>query len=327
MAARTLRTIHVGCGNRGTWPLRLVSGDDRLRPVALVDVSETQLEQARQITGLPPDACFSDLEEAAAAVEADAVLVLTPSRYHGQIIETALDLGKHVLVEKPFVLELRQAQALVDRAERAGLCIVVAQNYRFRDTERTVHSLLAEEQYGPPGYASLIHHRHRPDPRSFTMDHAMLHEMSVHHFDSLLAMFAREAVRVSARSFNPPWSRYPGASAVSALIELEAGVILNYLGSLTSQSDHLDVRVECAEGALVWGSEEGLHLIRPGSREKQYLEVLKSERTPEATILHLFHKYVTTGVEPEISGRRNLATLRLVDATIRASNSGMTVEV
>lgn len=316
-----LRTIHVGCGNRGTWPLRLVTGGQAFRPVALVDIREVHLARAREITGLPAEACFSDLREAAGAVEADAVVVITPSRFHGQVIDLALELGKHVLVEKPFVLDLGQAKALVDRAERAGLCIVVAQNYRFRDTERTVRTLLAKQTYGEPGYATFIHHRYRPDPGSFTMDHAMLYEMSVHHFDSLLALFDREAVRVASRSFSPPWSAYPGATVVSALIELEGNLVVNYMGSLTSQFDYLGVRIECAEGALAWGSKEGLRLLRPGSREKQYLELLKSDRTPEATVLHLFHRYITEGKEPEISGRKNLATLRLIDATVRSSDS------
>jgi hypothetical protein len=47
-----LRTIHVGVGNRGQWPLRLAVPAAGFLPVALVDTNSTILAEAGRI--IPP---------------------------------------------------------------------------------------------------------------------------------------------------------------------------------------------------------------------------------------------------------------------------------
>ena len=66
----TIRTIHVGAGGRGRWPLNRFRDRTDFKAVALVDVSEENLATAREITGLGEEACFSSLAEALQAVEA-----------------------------------------------------------------------------------------------------------------------------------------------------------------------------------------------------------------------------------------------------------------
>ncbi|MDE2815396.1 MAG: hypothetical protein OXM03_04800 [Chloroflexota bacterium] len=48
MAKRApIRTIHVGVGRRGWWPLEVLTADLRFQPVALVDVSPELLVAAQ----------------------------------------------------------------------------------------------------------------------------------------------------------------------------------------------------------------------------------------------------------------------------------------
>ena len=48
MKNEPLRSIHVGTGGRGTWPIDVVIDDSHWEPVGLVDVDETALESARE---------------------------------------------------------------------------------------------------------------------------------------------------------------------------------------------------------------------------------------------------------------------------------------
>ena len=82
MRDEPLRSIHVGTGGRGTWPIDVVIDDPNWEPVALVDVDEAALQSAREKTGLGKSACFSSLEEAAKVVDADAALICTPTATH-----------------------------------------------------------------------------------------------------------------------------------------------------------------------------------------------------------------------------------------------------
>jgi hypothetical protein len=62
-----LRTIHVGVGGRGAWPVRLFRAEaERWESVALVDFDPAALATAREASGLPADACYGSLEAALA---------------------------------------------------------------------------------------------------------------------------------------------------------------------------------------------------------------------------------------------------------------------
>ena len=322
---KRLKSIHVGVGGRGTWPVKLMTADPRWQPVALVDVSRENLQAARQMSGLSEKDLYADLGKAIEEhPEADAVVVVTPSALHAQFIETALRAGKHVLTEKPFTNSEDDARRLVAMAEEKGLAIVVAQNYRFRPVERMVQKILRERTYGEPSYMTLIHHRHRPEVRSFTMAQPMIYEMSVHHFDSILAMFGRRPKAVTANSFNPPWSKYPGPAAVQALIELEGPVYITYLGTFTSMSNSWTNRIECEKAAVSWSTEPALRVTYPDGRVTE-IPVSEEVVSPEQQILDQFYDQIVSGRESEVSGRNNLATMQLVQAAIRSSEQGIKV--
>lgn len=314
-----IKTIHIGVGGRGTWPLELLQHDRRWQPVALVDAEHIALETAADLAGLGREHCFSTLDAALDAVDADAVIVITPSGLHYRFVHQALVVGKHVLVEKPFVHRLDQAQHLVELASQRNLCLVVAQNYRFAAPQRTLRRLLADKTFGPARYSSLIYHRHRPQPRTFTMPHAMLIEMSVHHFDDMRAVFGAAALDVAAHSFNPPWSAYPGAAAVHALFRFERDLHCLYQGTFTSHDDRLEWRIECRDAALCWDGDDNLYTIANGG-PRQRLPLDHIITAPEQCILDAWYAYIADGLEPEISGRANLGTLAMIDTAIRSSD-------
>lgn len=77
------------------------------------------------------DRVYADLDELLADETVSVVDVAVPTESGLAVVERALDAGKHVLSQKPFALHQRDAKALVDQAERAGLQIAVNQQLRF----------------------------------------------------------------------------------------------------------------------------------------------------------------------------------------------------
>ena len=55
----TIRTIHIGAGGRGRWPLKRFQERDDFQAVGLVDVNDENLAAARETSGLGEEACFS----------------------------------------------------------------------------------------------------------------------------------------------------------------------------------------------------------------------------------------------------------------------------
>lgn len=91
----------------------------------------------------------------------DAILVGAPPCAHGELIEQALALRKHVLTEKPFVISIGEGERLAQAARRAGRVLAVVHNFQFtrafaclqRDMASgrlgEIHSLLAVQLSSP----------------------------------------------------------------------------------------------------------------------------------------------------------------------------------
>jgi predicted dehydrogenase len=322
----SIRTLHVGVGGRGVWPIQMLPSRDDFVAVALADINPVALEKARAVLGLPESACFRSMEEAMARAgdEAEAVIVITPPQWHAEMCLAAVKAGKHVLVEKPFTLSLAEAREIVAEADRRGVAVAVCQNDRFSPVNATLARLVREE-VGPAAFGLMSKFGWRPNPHhSGHVRHSYLWERGVHDLDTLRTLLNAAPVRVSGYSFNPPWSPYDHGSGTHAWIEFDNGASAGYTCTFAAHTGGSSLRLECVGGSLqVVGGE--IHLRRPGAEADEILPLDPVER-PEKVLLDGFSRYVTEGVEPPFSGHHNLITVGLVEAIGVASDEGRVVE-
>lgn len=74
---------------------------------------------------------FLDYAEMLRQVPLDLVFVLNANEYHAETALRAMDHGVNVFVEKPLCMNRREAQALQEKAETTGLCLMVGYMRRY----------------------------------------------------------------------------------------------------------------------------------------------------------------------------------------------------
>lgn len=323
-----LRIIHAGVGGRGVVWTNAVHQMQDYESVAYVDIKPEVLAAEAAKYGISQEKCFSNLEDAVEELEADAMIISTPGPVHAEMCRLALTKNLHILVEKPFTTTIEDAVEIVQEAEKRNLTIMVGQSSRFSPIERTLKKILSEKSMGDLGYSVFVHHRYRPGIGSYQIDmnYPMLIEMSIHHFDSIRSAFGCEAVNILAKSWNPSWSAYKGAAVVSAIIEMENDIWLNYYGSFVSQTSFYNWRIECSQGAI--GLENGsLYTLAPKSADRRTINIESFSQSVEVQMLNMFCEAIKNGVEPETSGKDNLKSLAMVFACIKSSEMGRKVNL
>ncbi len=151
--ARAVRANHTGIGGRTVSKLRVgivgsgFGGDvhapayalhPRFEVVAIASpASAERVARERKI----PHA-FRSAAEMLAGIELDVVSVASPPFDHHPSVIAALAAGKHVLCEKPFALNLAQAQEMTAAAERAGTVAALAFEFRYVPAVRALKELI-----------------------------------------------------------------------------------------------------------------------------------------------------------------------------------------
>lgn len=146
--AETIRWGVIGPGgiaDRFARSMALVDGGE------IVAVSSRSIERADAFGDRHGVARrYEGVDDLVADDGVDAVYVATPhSRHHADTL-AALAGGKHVLCEKAFALDARQAAEMVAAARTAGLFLMEALWSRFLPPYRVLRSLLDEGAIGEP---------------------------------------------------------------------------------------------------------------------------------------------------------------------------------
>ena len=95
-----LKICLIGCGRAGMIHARSYAGNVRgAELIAMCDPMEANLEAAKQEIEVP--CLYTDYRDALKNPEIDAVIVVTPTQFHHEIVIAAAEAGKHVFCEKP----------------------------------------------------------------------------------------------------------------------------------------------------------------------------------------------------------------------------------
>ena len=93
----------------------------------------------------------------------DIIYVATPHPLHADNAIMALNAGKHVLIEKPFTINAREAQAIVDIAASKGLVALEAMWTRFLPHMLRIREIVASGVLGEVRSVLADHTRDLPD--------------------------------------------------------------------------------------------------------------------------------------------------------------------
>ena len=188
----------VGTGSRAGMYIDAISHDyaEHAQLVGLCDLSQTRMDwHNRQLEkrGCPPSPSFlaKDFERMIAQARPDTVIVCTVDAWHHRYIARALELGCHVISEKPLTTTLERLR-LIDQAHKtSGKSLRVTFNYRFAPAYARFRQLIAQGAVGQPllvDFSWLLDTSHGADyfrrwHREKANSGGLLVHKATHHFD------------------------------------------------------------------------------------------------------------------------------------------------
>lgn len=307
----------VGLGHRGRqWvhALREIPGCD---VVACVDVNAEVLREAAGALGVPPQRCYTHLDDALDDTRPQAVIVATTIADHVIPSRTVLARRIPLLVEKPFALTLRDARRLVAMAEEAKVPLIVGQTYRYTGMAQALKRSLSSASLGRTGKVVYQVCRGNAHIRQAvtTIPDGILWETAVHYIDLFRYVLGQEIVAVSAETFALPWSRLGPGASVSILLTFSGGTRGIFAATYDSRPASW-LRIVCERGILMTWRR---WLVLIGGGRVPRIVATAPHRVPEAALIEQLTRAIRTGEEPECSGRDNLHTVAALEACARSA--------
>ena len=181
----------VGCGGITSYHLQAYRAAE-YDIVALCDINREAAESRRD--EFYPDAqVLTDHRELLKLDDIEVVDVTTHPEVRNPIIEDALLAGKHVLSQKPFVLDLDDGLRLADLADKQGVLLAVNQNGRWASHFSYIREAVRAGLLGDVvGVHCGVHWDHSwvRGTEFEKIYHLILYDFAIHWFDFVTTIFA-----------------------------------------------------------------------------------------------------------------------------------------
>jgi 2-hydroxy-4-carboxymuconate semialdehyde hemiacetal dehydrogenase len=305
--------MRIALAGAGAFGEKHLDGLKNIDGVEIASVISRRAEQAAEVAakyGAPHSG--TELSEALARDDVDAVILCTPTQMHAEQAIACMDAGKHVQVEIPLSDSWADAQKVLDKSRETGLVCMVGHTRRFNPSHQYVHNRIVAGDFNVLQMDVQTYFFRRKnmnakgEPRSWT-DHLLWH-----HAAHTIDLFAYQAGKiVTANAIQGPKNPELGiAMDMSIQLKSESGAIctlslsfnndgplgtfFRYIGDsatyIARYDDLVTGKEEQVDLAGVAVSSNGIEL-----QDREFVAAIREGREPNSSVQSVIDCYRVIG--------------------------------
>lgn len=310
--------------------------------VSVCDLDSEKMNRAQR--EYPVIGMFSSIEDALASDAVDAVDLALPHHLHCPVAVKAAEAGKHCMTEKPMALNLREADMMLEAADRAGTRLAVAENYQFMPDSTEACRVMEAGLIGTV-FMVRVHELWRMGPRPGswwfqreTAGGGALISLGIHLVRTLRVLAKGRAKQVFALLMNrvSPELFLEGEDTAMLSVKFDKGIVGSVITSWATAHPGPSPRfaIYGTEGSIIAENNQTLVVhsrriegVQPAEAELRLNLSGHPHHDGFAVECRAFVEWIKTGTEGSISGHEGRKDLEVVEAAYRSAQSGEAVRL
>ncbi|MFC1490402.1 Gfo/Idh/MocA family protein [Candidatus Latescibacterota bacterium] len=306
---------------------------------ALKVICDKDFATLAKLNTLYPDVeTSSDYFKVLGRDDIQCVVIATPAETHYSMVKDALESGKHVFVEKPFVLREDEGHKLIQIAESKGLTIMVGHVLQYHPAFIKLKEMVDAGELGNLQYI----YSHRLNLGKIRNEENILWSFAPHDISLILELAGELPENVHATGGNYLHEKI--ADVTTTHLEFESGlkahIFVSWLHPFKEQKLVVvgDKKMAVLDDTLPWAEKLLLypHEINmdgdvpiPNKADPQNVPIPESE--PLKIECRHFLQCVATGQTPKTDAQEGLRVLRILNLSQKSMDNnsqklGVTVE-
>jgi UDP-N-acetylglucosamine 3-dehydrogenase len=325
----------IGPGRQGHTYANILDELATTRLVAVGGGSKASTGRLAAAHGVPgyPDRDYHAMLAEHPSIE--AVIICSSEWEHVAPALAAIEAGKHLLIEKPLAPSAADAAMIVERAEAAGVTLMVCHSLRFNPRYAAMRQAVRAGAIGEVLYAHARRNAGQTAVDRVLGKFPLAFWLMPHDLDQMLWTVDSPVVRVRAESHAGATTRSDFISATLTFANGVTGRVENSWGTPNQGGrPHNEVFsiYGTAGAAEVLGYENGVAVYKTGGvveyPDTSYTPIIHGQTEgPFRSLTRHFAGVVRELWEPVITGRDGLAVIRVAEAINRSLIEGREVEV
>jgi scyllo-inositol 2-dehydrogenase (NADP+) len=283
----------------------------------------------------------------------ELVIVNTPNYTHYEYAKKSLEAGKHVIVEKPFTIDVTQANDLIELAKKQNRVLSVYQNRRYDSDYKTIKKVVSENLLGELVEVEMHFdrfreelspkvHKETPGPGA-----GVLYDLGSHLIDQALQLFGKpEKIFADIRIVRPNSKvddyfelllYYPKLrvrlKASYIVREALPGYILHGLkGSFIKPKTDIQetlLKKGVIPGKKDWGTEPETEkgLLHTEIKGKEVIEFITSEQGNYNDYYNAIFEAIRNNQPLPVTAEEGAEVIKIIVAAFKSSESEKVIEL
>jgi len=224
-----------------------------LKAVAACDIDPARTKAAKE--EFPDFRTFPDCDAMLKARGIDLVVVILPHNLHADYALKCMGAGKHVITEKPFCITVRQADAMIRAARKAGVMVTCFHNRRWDGDFMTIRRLVEDGAIGDVFEVSCGFSGYRAPRDWWRSDKKIaggnLYDWGAHFTDWVLQLIPAEIVSISGFFHKKVWVQSTIEDHTQAIVRFANGAMADIAFSSISAAGRPRWRILGTKGAIL----------------------------------------------------------------------------
>jgi len=304
------KTIKVALAGAGAFGIKHLDGIKNIDGVEVVSLISRDLDKTREVAAkYGIGHVTTELADALALPEVDAVILCTPTQMHAEQTLACLKAGKHVQVEIPLADNLKGAEEVVALQKETGLVAMCGHTRRFNPSHQYVNQQITAGEFNIQQMDVQTYFFRRTNTNALGQARSWTDHLLWHHAAHTVDLFAYQANSpiVQAHAIQGPIHPVLGI-AMDMSIQLKAtngaictlslsfnndgplGTFFRYIGDtatyIARYDDLFTGKEEKIDVSQVAVSMNGIEL-----QDREFFAAIKEGREPNSSVAKVYACY------------------------------------
>ena len=329
------QAVGIGVVGYGYWGQNLVRNFVQNQSAHVVGVCDSDAAKLAVCKRYYPSVGLTDnFQDLIKDPQVDAIVIATPVHTHFKLALSALQAGKHVLVEKPLAETSGQACHLIEEAQRRNLTLMVDHTFLYTPAVQKIRQLISEGALGDIYYYNGT----RASLGLFQSDVNVIWDLAVHDLSIIQYILNEAPVAVSATGASHVAGTPENMAHITLFFQSScvAHISVNWLSPIKVRQtfiggsrkmivyDDLEPTEKIKvydKGITINGSSENAHQLRIGYRAGDMWAPHLAAGEALQTETEHFIDCIRKGASPISSGQTGLQVVEILEAATRSIRS------
>jgi len=327
----------VGVGYWGPNLVRNLLNNKNVSEVYCFDIDAKRLYNIQQ--QFPTVKIVDNYEDILKDPKISGVCIATPASTHFPLAKMAIEYDKHILVEKPFTVTVREAETLIELVQKKRLKLAIDHIFMYNGAVRKIKELIETGEVGRILYFDAV----RVNLGLFQHDVNVLYDLATHDISIMLYLLNKSPKAVSAIGVG----HYNTIEDIAYLTlffddNCIAHFHVNWLAPVKvrriliggSQKmivyDDLEVveKIKVYDKGVEIKTKEGIYKTLIDYRTGDMYAPKFDTTEPLSSLINEFIDAIKNGTEPLSNGKIGLEVMRILNAAQKSlKNDGCVVEL